>query len=248
MEYFFYTEKDLPGGVGIPLFGSEHRIWLGLSLIVLAAVCLTARHLTERKLTVLRRALCVSIFSSELLRFSMMLHAGYPIVEVLPLHMCGLSIFVILWHVLTGSELAAELMYCLGMPGALSALLFPNWLNYPVYSLLSINSVFAHIIITGYALVLISSGILSPQVRRLPRCAACLAGVAVPIYVFNKLTGMNYFFLNWPSEGSPLLIFGDLLGNPGYLLGFIPMLTAVWLVLYLPIVIAKRKKGKKTHG
>ena len=245
MDYFFYVEKDLPAGVGIDLYGIEHKIWLFLSIAMFFGICFLAARLKEREFSKLKWILCISILFSELMRDFMMFGSGYPLVEVLPLHMCGLAVFVILWHRLTGSKLAAELLYCLGMPGAICALLFPNWLNYPVLSLLSINSIIGHTIIALYPMVLLASGELRPRARRLPRCLFCLIIVMIPIYVFNKLTGMNYFFLNWPSPGSPLEIFGRYWGNPGYILGCFPLLGTIWFALYSPIVILGKVKARK---
>lgn len=240
MEYFFYVDKNLPEGVGISLYGKEHIAWLLSAAAACLLLGLLAGRLSGRRVKKLEWVMCGLIFASELLRMGMLLSAGYSIPEVLPLHMCGLSIFIVLWHVASGSKLAAELMYCLGMPGALCALLFPNWTHYPALNLLSINSVFVHILLAAYPIVLLSSGELRPNPRLLPKCFACLAGAAVPVYVFDKLTGMNYFFLNWPSVESPLELFARYLGNPGYILGFFPLIGIVWLLLYIPVILYRR--------
>ena len=57
--------------------------------------------------------------------------------------------------------------------------------------------------------------------------------IAVLVYIFNKLAGTNYMFLNWPSEGSPLEWFA-FLGRPGYLVGYLPLLAIAWTPIYLP--------------
>lgn len=244
MEYFFLTEKNLPDGVGVNMFGKEHVIWLATAVVTWIFMCLLARRLDAKRRMVMKRVISALIMLSELAREVVFFNAGFKVVEFLPLHMCGLAIFVVLWHALTQSMLAAELLYCLGMPGALCALLFPNWIEYPALNFLSMNSVFVHILLVGYPMILLATGEHKPDVKRLPRCLICLACAALPIYGFNKLTGMNYFFLNWPSPGSPLEFFGNLLGNPGYLLGFIPLLAGVWLLLYTPPTLRRRRAKK----
>ena len=63
--------------------------------------------------------------------------------------------------------------------------------------------------------------------------------IAVTVYVFDRLMGTNYMFLNWPLPGSPLEWFA-FLGRPGYLLGYIPLLAAAWTVIYAPFVKIRR--------
>ena len=69
-----------------------------------------------------------------------------------------------------------------------------------------------------------------------------MLAVAAVMYVFNKLAGTNYFFLNSPAPGSPLEWFARFLGNPGYILGFLPIMAVVWLALYLPWLWKGRKR------
>ena len=67
-----------------------------------------------------------------------------------------------------------------------------------------------------------------------PRCFALLLALAAVVYGFDRIVGANYMFLLAPAPGSPLEWFAGFLGNPGYLLGYLPMLAAVWAALYLP--------------
>ena len=76
---------------------------------------------------------------------------------------------------------------------------------------------------------------IRPDTRRAPACLGIMLLIAVPVYVFDRLMGTNYMFLNWPLPGSPLEWFA-FLGRPGYLLGYIPLLAAAWTVIYAPFV------------
>lgn len=61
------------------------------------------------------------------------------------------------------------------------------------------------------------------------------------IYPLNKVLDTNFFFLNYPPEGTPFVVFEELLGNPGFIIAFAALLVTVWTLLYLPW----RKKGEK---
>ena len=82
--------------------------------------------------------------------------------------------------------------------------------------------------------MLTAGGDVVPDEKRLPKCFACLACTAAVLYVFNQCFGTNYMFLAYPSPGSPLEFFAAKLGNPGYIAGYLPIIAAVWLLLYLP--------------
>ena len=48
-------------------------------------------------------------------------------------------------------------------------------------------------------------------------------------------------FLNWAEEGTPLVPFEALFGNPGYIAGILILLAVVWLIMYTPWALADRK-------
>jgi uncharacterized membrane protein YwaF len=91
-------------------------------------------------------------------------------------------------------------------------------------------------------MMLFFGGKLHPNAKRLPQCFLFIVVISVPIYIFDKLTEANFLFLNWPSAGSPLVWFEKLLGNPGYIFGYIPMMAVVWTLLYLPVELRRRLK------
>ncbi len=242
MENFFVFDLDLPAGVGIRWLGKEHILWLVSAAVVTLLLCIACARASERGRRRIRCAVCVLILLCEANRQLCLLSAGVWGVYTLPLHLCSMSVFVVLWNCLRGSKLSGELLYCLTMPGAAFALVFPDWLDYPALNLLSIGTFLGHILLIAYPAMSTACGLIRPEARRLPRCFACLFAAAVVMYVFNKCTGANYFFLNSPAPGSPLEWFARFLGNPGYILGFLPILSAVWLILYLPWMRKRRKR------
>ena len=240
MEYFFVFDHHLPQGVGIGWMGGVHIGWLLFAALAIFGLCRACRRADAPRFRFLQRAVCAGILVTEVVRELCLLSAGVWGVYTLPLHLCSLSVFVVLWHTLRGNALSGELLYCLGMPGAAMALLFPDWLYYPAANLMSINSFLGHILLTAYPAMLTARGAIVPDVKRLPKCFACLAATSAVIFVFDKLTNSNYFFLNSPSPGSPLVFFERWLGNPGFIVGYLPLIAALWLLLYLPWVLVRR--------
>ena len=241
-EYFFTTEEQLPPGVGFTLFGREHLLWLLICLTLTATLCLFYRRGSPRGRARFRRALGLAIFGCELARDANLVIQGVFSVYYLPLHLCGLAVFLTLWHSLRPGETLANLLYSTCMPGALFAVLFPDWTAFPAFSYHSIVGFTVHALLIAYPLSQVLGGDFCPDARRLPRCLLWLLGMALPVYLFDRAVEANYMFLLHPSDGSPLVWLASFLGTPGYLLGYIPMIALIWLALYLPFRSGKRKR------
>ena len=240
MKYFFTMEDALPAGVGFAHWGGAHIAWLVFSAALIAALCLLYRRAPEAGRTRWRRALGWAVLACELLKDLNVAAQGCFDRWYLPLHLCGLAVFFTFAHSRRPGNTLGNFLYSCCAPGALFALLFPDWVWYPPFSYHSIVGFAVHSLLVAYPLMLVVGGDLRPEARYLPRCLGILVCCAVPVAVFNLFFGTNYMFLHWPSPGSPLEWFASFLGVPGYLLGYLPMLAAVWLVLYLPF---RRKKA-----
>lgn len=174
----------------------------------------------------------------------LVLVAGESMREYLPLHLCGLAMFFLLWEAFFPSRFLENLIYSTTLPGAVSALLFANWTHYPRLHFMGLFSFVYHAILIFAALMLLACGRCRPQARYLPGCFGLLVVLAVPIFFFNKAFDTNYLFINIPSPGSPLVPLERLLGNPGYILGLAAVVWLVWLVLYLPWMLRERRYRK----
>lgn len=243
MKLFFVFDRDLPAGVGIRAFGPEHAAWLLVCAAIILLLCLAAKKASGRTFRALQRTVCALALICEANRQLCLLSAGVWGVYTLPLHLCSMSVFLILLHCIRGGTLAGELLWCLTMPGAVCALLFPDWLYYPAWNLLSIGTFLGHAMLAAYPALCAARGVIRPDAKRLPKCFLCLACTAAVLFVFDRLTGADYFFLNGPAPDSPLSLAADYLGDPGYLLVFPPLIAAVWALLYLPLRRRPRSAG-----
>ena len=234
MKYFFTLEEDLPAGVGFSLWGGAHIAWLGIAAAVAAALCLLYRRAPEGARLRLRRALGWAVLACEALKDVNIALQGRFSVWYLPLHLCGLAVFFTFAHSRRPGKTLGNFLYACCAPGALFALLTPDWTACPPFSYHSIVGFAVHTLLVAYPLSQVVGGDLRPEAKYLPRCFGILLCCAAPVWCFNRTFGTNYMFLMWPSPGSPLEWFASFLGVPGYLLGYLPMLAAVWLLLYLP--------------
>lgn len=230
-------------GLGFQLFSTPHLCWLVIAVATCLSLCLAYHRRDEKARRRLELWAAGLILFSELAKDLSLVIAGEYSIYYLPLHLCGLAIFITLIHAVKGWTFIGELLYSTCMPGAACALLFPDWVRYPVFNFLSINSFFVHILLTAYPMMLFFGGKIRPRARRLPFCFLFLVIISVPIYFFDKRIDANFLFLNWPSPGSPLVWFEKWLGNPGYILGYVPMAAVVWTALYLPVELRRRQKS-----
>ena len=234
MNYFFTLEDKLPAGVGFSLWGREHLAWLSIVAALGVILCLSYRRCGQRGRTRLRIGVGCAVLACEIAKDVNLIAQGSFNVYFLPLHLCGLAVFFTFAHALRPGETLGNFVYSTCAPGALFALLFPDWTVYPAFCYHSLVAFTVHGLLTIYPLMLLCGGDLRPRARYLPRCFAILAILAAPIYVFDRVFRTNYMFLLWPSPGSPLEWFAAFLGNPGYLLGYLPLLVLIWGLLYLP--------------
>ena len=199
------------------LFSPLHILWLLAALAAWLLLCRRYRRCTPARRVRMRRVT-----------------AG-----------AALAIYISFLHSLRGGELTGQFLYAFCMPGAVCALLFPDWSAYPAFHFMNVSSFTLHILLVGYTLMLVAGGELRPDTRRAPACLGIMLLIAVPVYVFDRLMGTNYMFLNWPLPGSPLEWFA-FLGRPGYLLGYIPLLTAAWAVIYGSAWILDKNRGQSS--
>ena len=240
MERFFDFSIG-PEAEGFGLFSAVHGIYLAAAALSALLLCLFYRRSGAENRRRLRLMLASSALALELLRAVLLMISGNYTIGRLPLHLCAIAVYLSFFHALRGGRLTGQFLYAFCMPGALAALLFPDWSYYPGLHFMTVCSFALHILVFCTILMQVAGRDIRPDIKSLPQCLGIMLAIGLPVYVFDILTNTNYLFLNWPSPGSPLELFA-FLGRPGYLLGYIPLIAGVWLILYLPFVM-KNKKG-----
>lgn len=234
-------------GGGFRLFGAAHLLWLFGALAAIAALSAGYQKVGERTREAMRKTTALAALALELTRAGVIAAQGLYDITRLPLHLCGMAVYLDALHALRPGKLLGQFLYAFCMPGAVAALLFPDWVAFAPLSFMSVCAFTLHILLVGYTAMQVYGGDITPQPRLAPACLAIMLLLAAPVCVFDRLTGTNYMFLNWPSPGSPLEWFAPL-GRPGYLLGYIPLLAAAWAPLYLPSLLRGKKAERRQAG
>lgn len=239
-KYFFDVVEIIPEGVGFKMFGLTHLLWLLVLAVIIFSICYMYKNMGSQQ----RRKCCVAaaslLLADELFKVICLVIGGNYRIEYLPLHLCSINIFVIMADIIRPGKLKREFLYVVCLPAATAALLFPTWSALPFVNFMHLHSFTLHMLLIVYPLMLVVGGDLKPDYKMLPKCALILLCMAVPIFVFNKLTGMSFFFLNGAGKGNPLSIFESWLGNPGYLLGILIILPIVCFVMHFPIYLKNK--------
>lgn len=244
MENFFAVGLEHGDALGFSHYSGGHVFFLVLSAAVIAALCLVCRKLGNKGRRRLRLCIGIAVLCLELAREINLIAGGAFGINYLPLHLCSLAVFFSFFHSLFPNETTGNFLYSLCMPGALCALLFPDWTAYPVFCLHSIIGFASHTLLVAYPLMCVISGMITPCVKHLPRCAGILGLLALPVYAFDRAFDMNYMFLLRPAAGTPLEWFAVLFGDGLYVLGYIPMIVLAWSLLYFPFRVRAARRER----
>ena len=238
MEYFWLQQDDVPAGMGYPLFGFAHLtgIFVTLALATIFGICFFKAG--EKKQKLVLKAIPVILIGLEIFKDLFLVSVHRFGTAYLPLHVCSMGMFVFFFREFLpwkkAKDYLGEVAYILIMPGGLAGLIFADWTEYyPMWNFINLHSYVWHGLLVLYPILIRKRGDIKLQVKHIYRVISFLLVVVPPIYAFDKAYGRNYFFVNWPVEGSPLAFFAEHMGNPGYLVGYAALTVAVFLMIYL---------------
>ena len=230
----FFNVAIPDNGEGFGMFSAGHIGWLLFGAVF--CIAMTAVYTRSGRRRTVRLAVASAALVLELVRAALMAAGGEYGLYTLPLHLCGIAVYLDMLHALTGWKRLGQFLYAFCFPGAVFALLFPDWSYFPLFNVLTVIGFMVHILIVCYAVMQVCD--IRPTLRSAGTNLLIMLLLAVPVYFFDRATDTNYMFLNWPVM--PLTLFSPL-GRPGYLLGYLPITALTWLVIYLPL---KSKKSE----
>lgn len=258
MQYFFTNSREFLAmqeqGIclGFELYSPKHLIWL--AAIAAAAWLISGwyKGLEPRRQRQVRRIFAVVILLSEVYKDSVLAATGNFRADYLPFHLCSFAIFAMAADAFVEKQrVSGQMIAYAFMPGAVMALVFCNWTEYPFWNFMNIHSFLFHGWILCYGVMELRSGRVKPDYRGIWQTAGLLAVLAVPLFRFNQIYGTNFMFLNEASEGSPLVLlwelFGTKYGYPGYLTAGAVMVVAVFHVLWLGYRLIGAGTGQKNE-
>ena len=220
LKYFFTYETKIPDGIGFKLFGIWHILCLLLCLVVTVVSLHWYWKAKAQKKQKVEKTIALSLVGWMILRAIYIAVIGENFLYELPFHLCSMTGILCGIHCFTKWKWLGQMLYALCLPGAILALLFPNWNSYPLIHFISLEAILFHLGIILYVTCLLTSHEIVPQMKKMWQVIVFLAVVVPPIYVFDKKYQVNYMFVNRPSGGSPLEWLAQWMGNPGYLLGY----------------------------
>lgn len=245
MRMFFKTKETIPEGVGFSTFDTTHLLWIS-AFVILCVVCsVIYKKLNDKKRNIMRLSLAVIVFLFETVKNIVAYAVGDFGIGHLPFHLCGISVVLITFSIFKRNKTVENFLYYIGIPGALLALLFPNWTVLPCMNFFHIHSFTIHMLLVLYPFLLVVGGEVKPTLKDMPKCILLLVGMAIPIYFINLAFDTNFMFLMEPETGNPLGLFEKYLGS--HLWGFPVLLPIVMFVMYLPIMISNKIKAKKQN-
>jgi uncharacterized membrane protein YwaF len=262
----------------LPFLGPDHSAALlvtGLAAVIMpAALRRAARPGDQRAFRGgVCRTLAVLLILNELINHTRQVLEGvWTIRESLPLHLCGLGIYVAaaaLWLAARREQqrgepqttpraaegpprpapvgigqVLCELTYYWGLGGSVQALLTPEIPDrFP--SIAFLTFFFGHGAMVVSALTLALGLGCRPRAGSVWRVWWITLGVAVAVFVFNLLTGSNYMYLmGKPDRPSLYDFFGPW---PWALLTLVGVATVLFWLLYLPFWLAERRAPQRLH-
>ncbi len=235
---FFLTKETVPDGVGFSTFDMTHLLWLLGAFGSIAAAAAVYRRSSYQKRNIMRTVVGVLVVLCEIIKDIVTIAVGDFGVGHLPLHLCGINILLVGFDLIKQTKTVRNFLYYIGIPGAMLALLFPNWTVLPCANFFHIHSFIVHILLVMYPMILVASGEVKPDIRTMPKCVLLLIGLAIPTYFINLIFDTNFMFLMSPETGNPLGLFEQYLGS--HLWGFPILLPIVMFAMYLPLFIASK--------
>lgn len=217
-----------------------HLAWLILLFVLIFSVGYLYRKSDDSRRKAIRWTVAVLILIDEAVKDIVMPLTGQWDWSFLPLHLCSISVFIVLFHALTGKALLAEYLYAITLPTAAMAMVFPDWTGrLPVLNLMCIHSFSIHLLLVLYPCLLLYGG-FRPSSKRLLMIIPIVIVLAFIMHFVNRALGTDFFFVNGGGDGvNPLSMLESIVGW-WYLLA----MPAIALICWLPMYLIPLKCGK----
>lgn len=132
-----------------------------------------------------------------------------------------------------------QVLYDLCLPGVWCALLFPDWVGYPLLSYPSLHSFATHALVSMYVIMQLATRRIQPRLSAIWKPVLFLCVTVPAAAIANNALGTNFMFIAVPSPGSPLEFLASLAGGSHalYLVFFGLLAIIVMTIMYIPFAI-----------
>ena len=97
MNYFLDTVESISADVGFSLFDSIHVAWLLFFLAVTVLNCIWFCRMDADRRQKWKKAVALLLIADELFKVIMLIIGGRYLAKYLPLHLCSINIFLIVF-------------------------------------------------------------------------------------------------------------------------------------------------------
>lgn len=239
---FLDTVETIKEGYGFSLFGKTHLIWLAAFVIVSFVVCFVYKRLSPKARNILRISIASLIILDEIWKWFFLIIGNRYEHGYLPLHLCSINVFLVAFHIFRQPKVINNFLYTICIPAGIIALLTPSWTALPADNFMHIHSFTIHILLALYPLMLTIGGDIKPELKMAPKCILLLICMSIVVFGVNLLCDTNFMFLMRTDDISFLVLFEDIFGAHQW--AFPILLPIIMLIMYLPVVIKNKFKGK----
>ena len=247
MHYLLDTTETIAPGLGFAPFGPLHLGWLAAGVVFVLLSAVGYRRWKEPARRRWRNGVAWLIVADELLKMAVLFAGGSWLPKYLPLHLCSINIFIVLWYALRPRGWVGNYLYLVCLPAAVAALLMPTWVTLPGLALMNIHSFTIHILLAAFPLVLVLAGEIRPRWANCPRILALLGLLAAVAVGANLLLDTNFMFLMNPDVVGLLIWFEEHWGS--HLYGLAAIMAVLLVVMNIPTMVLDAKEKKEgTRG
>ncbi|WP_223700476.1 YwaF family protein [Sutcliffiella deserti] len=185
----------------------------------------------------------ISLIGSEIWLNAWYFSTGmWDIKYTLPFQLCSISLYLCIWTLLTKQNLSFEIVYFIGLGGALQAILTPElFYDFPHFRFIHFFVAHIAIILSVFYMIWVEGKLI--RFKSLWKAFGFLQLIALIVYFINRLTDGNYMFLARKPSNASLI---DFLGPyPWYILSLEAVVIILFLVLYLPFPILYRRRNRR---
>ena len=225
-------------------FGRSHLVAMAVIVLGLAIIPLMTRRASARQRLIIDKLLAVVIVGTEVVRqiLWVVVFEVWSLDAALPLHLCGLSVFVLAGALWTHDRRLFEIGYFWGLAGSINAILTPEiWVGWPHFGFSAFF--FSHAVLILAPLHLVATTGLRPTLAGLHKTFGFTLIVTAAIGGINIILGSNYMFLCWPPEGKNIIAL-YLSPWPWYILQLAVIALLNFYIVYLPFGIAAYRRNR----
>lgn len=222
------------------LFSGEH-LFIVLGCIFMMVIFLLIANFCEKRRFAKISAIFILILKIAELSYRH-IYNGEEIVELLPLHLCNITLIFLIIMMLSGSKTLFQLCYFWSL-GAVFAIITPD-VKYSFPNFMTLSFFITHFYIIFGVIYAILFYRFRPTLWGYFSAFFTINLICFGVYFLNDYLGTNYLYVNRvPDFSSPLKYFGDW---PYYIIVVELLYIILTYLIYFPLKNRTVKFGKST--